>query len=190
MDISNRMGIRRTFITRCFRIEAKYQAWVGKREERGPRGLDFAKTRGWKAAPRADCSRREENNANNGRDVALRWAQAYAANTITLWTRLPFKWKQTWNAKIQQRVCPRNARNRASTPLPPLSIIGMQIVHEHCIQNVPYLPKNISRTDSLMNAKSRFFFNDNIILLDYFKFRIQITLFFLNKNLSRHKYLN
>lgn len=85
-----------------------------KSEVRG--GLDFAKTRGWKAAPRADCSRREENNANNGRDVALRWAQAYAANTITLWTRLPFKWKQTWNAKIQRRVCSRNARNRASTP--------------------------------------------------------------------------
>lgn len=115
MDISNRMGIRRTFITRCFRIEAKYQAWVAS-ERNGPRGLDFAKTRGWKAAPGADCSRREENNANNGRDVALRWAQAYAANTITLWTRLPFKWKQTWNAKIQRRACPRNARNRASTP--------------------------------------------------------------------------
>lgn len=116
MDISNRMDIRRIFITRCFRIEAKYQAWAAS-ERSGPRGLDFAKTRGWKAAPRADCSRREENNANNGRDVALRWAQAYAANTITLWTRLPFKWKQTWNAKIQRRVCPRNARNRASTPL-------------------------------------------------------------------------
>lgn len=107
------MDIRRGD-TRCFRIGVKYQAQVG---ERGSRGLDFAKTRGWKATRRADCSRREENNANNGRDVALRWARAYVANTITLWTRLPFKWKQTWNAKIHQRARPRNARNRASTPL-------------------------------------------------------------------------
>lgn len=105
--------------------EISGMGWAsGRSEVRG--GLDFAKTRGWKAAPRADCSRREENNANNGRDVALRWAQAYAANTITLWTRLPFKWKQTWNAKIQRRVCPRNARNRASIPLslpPPRSSV-------------------------------------------------------------------
>lgn len=108
------MDIRRRD-TRCFRIGAKYQARVVG--VRGPRGLDFAKTRGWKAARRADCSRREENNANNGRDVALRWARAYAANTITLWTRLPFKWKQTWNAKIHRRARPRDARNRASTPL-------------------------------------------------------------------------
>lgn len=132
--------------TRCFRIGAKYQARVAG--ERGPKGLDFAKTRGWKAARRADCSRREENNANNGRDVALWWARAYAANTITLWTRLPFKWKQTWNAKIHRR-----ARATHETAQAPPSIIGMQIVHEHCIRNVPHLPKNISRTAFLMNAR-------------------------------------
>ena len=43
-----------------------------------------------------------------GRRGRVRWDPAYAVNTITLWTRLPFKWKQTWNAKIHRRV-----------PLPP-----------------------------------------------------------------------
>lgn len=119
MDISDRISIRWTFIGEIHVVFASRRnircECAGERE---PRGLDFAKTRGWKAARRADCSRREENNANNGRDVALRWARAYAANTITLWTRLPFKWKQTWNAKIHRRARPRDARN-AQVPLPP-----------------------------------------------------------------------
>lgn len=152
------MDIRRRD-TRCFRIGAKYQARVAG--VRGPRGLDFTKTRGWKAARRADCSRREENNANNGRDVALRWARAYAANTITLWTRLPFKWKQTWNAKIHRRARPRDARNRASTP-PRSSVCKLctSIVYGmfHTYRKI------FHARVSLMNAKLSFSFT--IILLN------------------------
>ena len=101
-------------------IAAKYHLWCCGQ---GARGLDFGETRGWKAdgerdraRARADCSHCEENNANNGGAEALWWDPAYAVNTITLWTRLPFKWKQTWNAKIHRRLSAS-----ASQPEPCLS---------------------------------------------------------------------
>lgn len=104
MDISDRTSTRWAFIGE---IRALFFAGARYRTRVAAEGFRFRQNaRGWKAVRRADCSRREENNANNSRDVALRWARAYAANTITLWTRLPFKWKQTWNAKIHRQARP------------------------------------------------------------------------------------
>lgn len=77
-------------------------------------GLDFgevreaerlARARGLFALRGEQCKQWPRGRGRRGR---VRWDPAYAVNTITLWTRLPFKWKQTWNAKIHRRV-----------PLPP-----------------------------------------------------------------------
>lgn len=171
------MDIRRRD-TRCFRIGVKYQAQVAG--ERGSRGLDFAKTRGWKATRCADCSRREENNANNGRDVALRWARAYAANTITLWTRLPFKWKQTWNAKIHQRARPRNARNRASTPLDHRYANCARALYTKC----SILTEKYFTHEFFDEYGIELFLNNNTAQLIQFIYKNTKLFFFPSKNLS------
>lgn len=67
-------------------------------EEEGKRGWDLVAERAAAAAERWVYRRASENNANNGpREVSH--GLCHRVNTITLWTRLPFKWKQTWNAK-------------------------------------------------------------------------------------------